>query len=120
MILSTLTLSAYAVENCDVQAGSSVGIRVVEFISGNTILSKMPMHESSPSALSEELTNLQDMGLCGDKIKAQKCVLKLEKRGKVNGLTLLRGASRWNSWNLKSKVQAQNYVKDLKRLGFCS
>lgn len=115
-----LSMRAMAESPCDIRPGTSVGIRVIEFHSGNTIHSKMPLKESHADALLEEMVNLQDMGICEEKIIAQKCLLKFEKLRKVNYISLYRGSNKWNSWHLKSKQQAQNYVKYLKRAGFCS
>lgn len=118
--LLMLSLKAFAETPCDVRPGTSVGVKVVEFATGNTIHSKMPLRESSPEALLEEMINLQDMGICEEKIIAQKCILKFEKLKKMNFITLYRGKSKWNTWGLKQKETAQSYVKNLKRLGFCS
>lgn len=114
------TLKAFAEGPCDVRPGVSIGIKVVEFTTGNQIHSKMPMRQSSAEAIMEEMVNLQDMGVCSEKIPRQKCILKFEKLRQSNFISLFRGPHRWNSWTLQSKEQAQNYVKNLKRLGFCS
>lgn len=116
----TLSLKVFAEAPCDLRPGLSIGIRVVEFTSGNTVHSKMPMRQSTADALLEEMINLQDMGVCEEKITAQKCILKFEKIRKNNYISLFRDNKRWNSWSLKSKEQAQNYVIHLKRVGFCS
>lgn len=115
-----MSLKAFAESPCDLRAGTSIGVKVVEFATGNTVHSKMPMRESTAEALLEEMVNLQDMGVCEEKIIAQKCVLKFEKQAKLNFISLYRGTNKWNTWNLKSKVEAQNFVKNLKRVGFCS
>ncbi len=115
-----MSAQTYAETPCDVRPGTSIGIKVLEFASGNVIHSKMPLREGSPDALLEEMINLQDMGICEEKIVSQKCVLKFEKQKKLNFVTLYRGQIRWNTWNLKQKDHAQNYVKNLKKLGFCS
>lgn len=107
-------------QTCDIRPGTSIGIKVIEFASGNQILSKMPMREGEPDAILEEMINLQEMGVCEEKIISQKCILKFEKISKANYLTLYRGNSRWSSWNLKDKEKANSYVKNLKRVGFCS
>lgn len=120
VLMMMMSLETYAESPCDVRPGTSIGIKVLEFATGNVIHSKMPFREGSPDALLEEMINLQDMGICEEKIIAQKCVLKFEKQKKLNFVTLYRGQARWNSWNLKQKNQAQNYVKNLKKLGFCS
>lgn len=114
------TLNAYAESPCDIRPGTSIGIKVVEFTTGHTIHSKMPLRESTAEALLEEMINLQDMGVCEEKILAKKCILKFEKHKQTNFVTMYRGQNRWNTWGLKSKEQAQNYVKSLKKVGFCS
>ena len=120
LILLAHTLSAFAESSCDIRPGTSVGIKVIEFASGNQIHSKMPMSEGTAEAIIEEMVNLQEMGVCEEKIIAQKCILKFEKISKTNYITLYRGKSKWNTWHLKSKDYAQNLVKHLKRVGFCS
>lgn len=115
-----VSVSAYAESPCDVRPGSSVGIKVVEFATGNVIHSKIPMRESTADALLEEMINLQDMGVCEERIISRKCVLKFEKLKQLNFVTLYRGADKWNTWNLNSKQEAQKYVKSLKKAGFCS
>lgn len=115
-----LSLSAFAEGPCDVRPGSSIGIRVIEFTTGNTIHSKIPVRESTAEALLEEMINLQDMGVCEERIISKKCILKFEKRAKSNYVSLYRGSRKWNTWTLKSKNEAQNYVKKLKKVGFCS
>ncbi len=115
-----LSLKAHAESPCDLRPGTSIGLQVIEFATGNVIHSKMPLRESTPDALMEEMINLQDMGVCEEKIIAQKCVLKFEKQAKLNFISLYRGLNKWNTWNLKSKQEAQSFVKNLKRVGFCS
>jgi hypothetical protein len=117
LILST---SVFAEELCDVRPGVSVGIKVVEFTSGNTVHSKIPMRETTADSLLEEMISLQDMGICKEKIVAQKCTLKFEKISKANYISLYRGSSKWNTWHLKSKNTVQELVKNLKKTGFCS
>lgn len=119
-LLLMLSVQAFAEVPCDIRPGHSVGIKVVEFVTGNKIHSKMPMSEGHADALLEEMINLQDMGICEEKIKAQKCILKFEKIRTTNYVSLYRGNQKWNSWSLKSKSNAQNYVIQLKRVGFCS
>lgn len=119
-IFFLISLKAFADSPCDVRPGTSIGIKVIEFASGNITHSKIPYRQSTPDALLEEMVNLQDMGICEEKILAQKCILKFEKISKVNYITLYRGKNKWNTWKLKGKDQAQNYVKNLKRVGFCS
>jgi hypothetical protein len=119
-LMMTISRLTHAESPCDVRPGTSVGIKVLEFATGNVIHSKMPIKEGSPEALLEEMISLQDMGICEERIIAQKCVLKFEKQKQLNFVSLYRGTFRWNTWNLKQKNHAQNYVKNLKKLGFCS
>lgn len=114
------TISAKAESLCDIRPGTSSGVKVVEFATGHLIHSKMPIREGHADALLEEMMNLQDLSICSDKIISQKCTLKLEKINKENFITLYRGKDKWNSWNVKSKDTANKYVKNLKRVGFCS
>jgi hypothetical protein len=116
----SLALNAYAEAPCDVRPGNSIGIKVMEFASGNTIHSKIPFKETTADTLLEEMVNLQDMGICEEKITAQKCILKYEKVQKANYISLYRAGAKWNTWNLKSKDHAQKFVNSLKRVGFCS
>ena len=115
-----LSFSALAESACDIRPGVSVGIKVVEFASGNVVHSKMPMRESNADSLLEEMISLQDMGICTEKIISQKCTLKFEKIAKTNYISLYRGSYKWNTWHLKSKNTAQELVKNLKKTGFCS
>lgn len=115
-----LSLQAFAEAPCDIKIGRSLGVKVVEFGPGHVTFSKIPFKESSAKALQEEMINLQDMGLCEERIFARKCTLKYEKLSAVNIITMYRGSEKWNSWNLQSKSEAQNYVKSLKKTGFCS
>ncbi len=115
-----LSLNAFAESPCDVRPGSSIGIKVMEFTTGNTIHSKIPFRETTADTLLEEMVNLQDMGVCEEKITAQKCILKYEKIKAANYISLYRGKAKWNTWNLKSKDHAQKFVNSLKRVGFCS
>lgn len=119
-LLITTCLGAFAESPCDVRPGKTSGMKVVEFVSGNTVHSKMSMRETTADALLEEMINLQDMGICEEKITSQKCILKLENIQKKNYISLFRGSSKWNTWNLESKNNAQVFVKNLKRVGFCS
>lgn len=114
------SLNAFAEKPCDVRPGRSIGIKVVEFTTGSTIHSKIPFRETTADTLLEEMINLQDMGICEEKIPAQKCILKYEKIQKANYISLYRGTDKWNTWNLKSKDHAQKFVNSLKRVGFCS
>lgn len=119
MILSTGLI--HAEELCDVRPGHSLNVKVMEFASGNTIHSKMTMKEATPDALIEEMISLQDMGVCSEKIVSKLCTLKFEKAAKkTNIMTLYRGQDKWGSWIVTAKKQAQDYVKNLKRIGFCS
>lgn len=115
-----LSFSALAEMPCDVRPGMSSGIRVMEFASGNIIHSKMPMRETNADSILEEMISLQDMGICAEKIISQKCTLKFEKNTKNHYISLYRGASKWNTWHLKAKDTAQDFVKNLKKAGFCS
>lgn len=122
LILALFVFSslASAEELCDVRPGESLGVKVIEFTSGNTIHSKMTLKETTPDALAEEIVNLQDMGVCAETIISKKCVLKFEKTQKTNLLTMYRGQDKWLSWPAISKNQAQVFVKSLQRVGFCS
>lgn len=115
-----MSFGSFAESRCDIRPGTSLGIKVVEFATGNQIHSKMPMRQGEPDALLEEMISLQEMGVCEEKIISQKCILKFEKYSKVNYITLYRGKSKWSSWQLKEKEKANSYVKNLKRVGFCS
>lgn len=118
LILSLISF-AKAESVCDLRVGETIGLKVVEFASGNTVYSKMNLSESTPNAISEEFVNLQDEGLCASKMISKKCTLKLEKSPSVS-ITLIRGSDRWQSWKVKEKTDAQEFVKGLKKLGFCS
>lgn len=120
LITVLFSMNIYAETLCDVRPGVSIGVNVLEFFSGNTIYSKMSLRESSPTAILEEMTSLQDMGLCEEKILAKKCILKFEKKASVKLISLYRGPKKWNTWALSSKAHAQNFVKELKKAGFCS
>jgi hypothetical protein len=114
------SLSALGEAPCDLRPGISVGIKVIEFYSGNLIHSKMPLRESTPNALLEEMINLQDEGICEEKIFSRKCILKYERVNSGNYVSLYRNQLRWNSWKVSSKDQALTYTKGLKRAGFCN
>jgi hypothetical protein len=120
LMIFSFSLSAFASEKCDVRPGQSVGVQVLEFVSLNKIHSKIPLHEVSSFALSEEVTNLQDMGLCEDQFSQKKCVLKFEKQRGKTVVTFVRGLARWKSWDLALKEKAMEFAKSFKRLGFCS
>lgn len=119
MLLLIISQSAFAEAPCDIRLGHSVGVRIVEFASGNVVHSKMPLREMSVASLKEEMINLQDMGLCELKLQRKRCILKFEKRTKENQLTLFRGADRWLSWSLTGKTSAQKFVKILQQSGYC-
>ena len=114
-----ISQGAFADAPCDIRLGRSVGVRVVEFASGNVIHSKMQLREMSVSSLQEEMTSLQDMGVCEMRTQRKKCILKFEKRTKGNYLALIRGNDRWLSWSLKGKSSAQKFVKILQQAGYC-
>lgn len=114
-----ITQTAFAEAPCDIKLGSSVGVRVVEFSTGNVVHSKMALKEMSVSSLREEIVNLQDMGICEEKIQRKRCILKFEKRTGANQLTLFRAEDRWLSWSLTGKNSAQKFVKILQQAGFC-
>jgi len=95
LLVLLVSQGAFAEAPCDIRLGHSVGVRVVEFSSGHVVHSKMPLREMSVSSLREEMTNLQDMGLCEMKIERKRCILKFEKRAVENQLTLIRGQDRW-------------------------
>lgn len=112
---------AQAESTCDIRMGNTLGVRVVEFTSGNTVHSKMSMNEMSVSALAEELVSLQDMGVCEEKLLTKKCVLRYEKTtAKNHQIALYRGADRWLAWVVSAKSEAQNFVKNLQKMGLCT
>jgi hypothetical protein len=114
-----MTFNAQAGNTCDIRPGFSIGVKVVEFFLERMVLSKIPFVESTPDALHEEMVSLQDMGLCQETIRSQRCVLKLEKNQSQSYITLYRGDERWNSWSLLYKNRAQIFVKGMKKVGFC-
>jgi hypothetical protein len=122
LILFMIISSAYAQAEplCDVRPGVSIGVKVIEFAHGNNIYSKIPLKETTADALAEELISLQDMGVCAEKILSKRCILKFEKEAKTNMLTLYRGQDKWLTWLVTAKKQAQDFVKSLQRVGFCS
>lgn len=120
LIFSLNLLAAHAESTCDIRMGSSIGIRVVEFVTGQKIHSKMAFKESTAGALQEEMINLQDMGICEEKIISRRCILKYERGIRGHFVVMFRGNEKWNSWRLSSKELAQNYIKGLKKVGFCS
>lgn len=111
---------AHAEPICDLRVGESIGIQVLEFSSGKTVHSKMALVDSSPKAIVDEMINLQDMGVCAEKIITKKCTLRFEKRKKGSLITMYRGKDRWVSWSLSGKKKAQSFVTHLKKVGFCS
>ena len=113
-----VTANCFA-SNCDIRLGESLGVKVVEFTTGNVIHSKMTLKESNYLALMEEYMNLQDEGICTNKQIAKKCLLKFEKKSQLN-VTLYRGQDKWQSWNVKSKNEAQGFIVNLQKAGFCS
>lgn len=120
VVLFVLLIStAYGEAPCDVRLGQSVGVRVVEFATDNVVHSKIPLREMSVSSLREEMINLQDMGICEEKISRKRCILKFERRTKGNQLTLFRGSDRWLSWGLAGKTSAQKFVRILQHAGYC-
>lgn len=119
MLILLLVQTAHAEAPCDVRLGQSVGVRVVEFSTDNVVHSKMPLKEMSVSSLREEMVNLQDMGICEEKLSRKRCILKFERRPKGNQLTLFRGVDRWLSWSLEGKTSAQKFVRILQQAGYC-
>lgn len=123
IMLAAITQAVRAESLCDIRPGVSIGlgVKVVEFASGNQVHSKMSMREATPDALHEEIVNLQDMGVCEEQIRAQKCFFRVDKvKSKIKSITLIRGNQRWSTWTLKDKKNAENFVKNMKRVGFCS
>jgi len=119
LLLIIASQGAFAEAPCDVRLGTSVGVRVIEYATDNVVHSKILLKEMSVSSLREEMTNLQDMGICEEKIQRKRCVLKFEKRKVGNQLTLYRNADKWLSWSLKGKTSAQKFVKILQQAGYC-
>jgi len=119
LLLLMISSSLWANSPCDVQVGESFGVRVLKFTDGHKVHAKMLLSELSTGALTEEMTNLQDEGICSEKISAKKCVLKFEKKPKTT-LNLYRDGQKWTSWEVASKREAQIFVKSLQRAGFCS
>jgi hypothetical protein len=114
-----LSQAVFAEAPCDIRLGTTVGVRAIEFTSGNVIHSKMPLREMSVAGLREEMVNLQDMGICEPKLQRKRCILKFEKSTKGNQLTMFRGSERWLSWSLAGKNSAQKFVRILQQAGFC-
>jgi hypothetical protein len=105
--------------SCDIRFGQSVGVKVIEFVSGHVTLSKMPLKEASLANLKEETFSLQEMGLCEEKIERKKCLLKFEKKDAAPLISFYRDQQKWLSWNLNGKKSAQQFVKILQHAGFC-
>jgi len=118
-ILLVIGQNAFAEAPCDIRLGKTVGIPVVEFTSENTVHSKIPVREMTSASLHEEMVNLQDEGICEEKIQRKRCILKFEKVKKVGQLTLIRGGDRWLSWKLPLKKDAQEFTRRLQKAGFC-
>lgn len=119
LIILLLAQSAFAEAPCDIRLGTSTGVRVIEYASGNVVHSKIALKEMSVSSLREEMTNLQDMGICEMKVERKRCILKFEKRTQGNQLTLIRGSDRWLSWSLNGKASSQKFVRILQQAGYC-
>jgi len=115
-----MSLDALAEKDCDIRAGKSLGINVIKFTSGNEVHSKMAMQDVSPDAIFEEIISLQEMGICNEKIFSQKCTLKLLKSKKINKIVLIRNKQALMIWSVPDKDKAQNFVRSLMRIGFCS
>ncbi len=120
LLLLTLISGFARAELCDVRMGQSIGLRVVEFASGNTVHSKMSLKDTTADSIQQEMTNLQEEGVCDEKIVSRRCVLRYEKKSKTTLITLFRGEDRWVSWLLSSKKKAQDFIKNMKRVGFCT
>jgi hypothetical protein len=121
LLLLTVVLSTnvFAESLCDIRLGQTSGIQVVEFATSNIVHSKMALRDSTADAILEEMISLQDMGVCEEKILSKKCILRFEKKPTTH-ITLFRGDDRWLSWKSSSKADAQKFVINLKRIGFCS
>ncbi|HLT21933.1 MAG TPA: hypothetical protein VKZ84_00750 [Bacteriovoracaceae bacterium] len=116
--LTLISTSSFARNICDLDVSKKFGVVVVEFKEKNKTISKMAFKDSTPGALIEEMYNLQDMNLCSHKIVQAKCGLKVNPN---NGLvTFVRGNKDWVSWSKSSISYAQNYLQEMKRVGFCS
>lgn len=117
-IISLFSASTFARNICDLDVSKKFGVVVVEFKEKNKTLSKMAFRDSSADALIEEMYNLQDLNLCSEKIVQSRCDLKVNPS---NGMvTFVRGKKTWVSWPKSSIQHAQNYLKEMKRVGFCS
>ena len=120
IILMLFTLSAWGESPCDIRPGETEGIKVLKFHSGSTVHSKMALRDVTPDALFEEMISLQEMGVCREKIYSKKCHLKMIRTKTVSRINFLRNHELWMSWPVQEKKQAQNFVKSLIRIGFCS
>lgn len=117
-LLALMSTSTYARNICDLDVSKKFGVVVVEFKEKNKTLSKMAFKDSTAEALIEEMYNLQDMNLCSDRIVQAKCGLKVNSN---NGfVTFVRGKREWVSWPKSSIKHAQNYLTNMKKVGFCS
>ncbi len=119
MIFLILTQIAHAESPCDIKLGQSQGVRVVEFSTDNVIHSKIPLREVSVMSLKEEMTSLQDMGICEAQVSKKRCVLRFERKEKGPEIAMFRGEDRWLNWGLNGKTSAQKLVRILKQAGFC-
>jgi hypothetical protein len=119
VLIMLISQAAFAEAPCDIKLGQTVGVRAIEYATGNVVHSKMPLREMSVASLREEMVNLQDMGICEPKIQRKRCILKFEKTNKGNQLTLFRGVDRWLSWSLAGKASAQKFTRILQQAGFC-
>ena len=118
-ILLIISQAALAESQCDIRLGQSVGVRVIEFVSGQEVHSKIALREMSVYSLNEEMTSLQDMGICEAKLLRKKCILKFEKKNTGHQITMFRNQEKWLSWNLNGKESAQKFVRILKQAGYC-
>lgn len=118
LLFTLISTNIYAAKVCDLEVNKKFGVVVVEVKQGNQSLSKMAFGDSTPNALIEEIYNLQDMDLCSYHIVQSKCELKADAQARV--VTFVRGKKTWVSWPLQSAGHAQNYLKEMKRVGFCS
>lgn len=117
-LFALLSTSAFSKNICDLEVSKKFGVVVVEFKEKNKTLSKMAFKDSTADALIEEMYNLQDMNLCSDKIVQSKCTLKVNPQKSL--VTFVRGTKEWVSWPKTSIRHAQNYLKEMKKVGFCS
>lgn len=118
ILIAMISTSTYARNICDLEVTQKFGVVVVEFKERNKTLSKMAFKDSTAQALIEEMYNLQDMNLCSDKIVQSRCGLKVNPQSGL--VTFIRGKKEWVSWPKSSIQQAQNYLKGMREVGFCS